>query len=418
MPTRLIKSSLLAGGLLLCTGIIYSSAGKSTKTRKTTASTTSESRRNESTGTSAAAGPVNDSTKQMVAPPSARKIQVAILLDVSNSMDGLISQAKAQLWNMVSLLGKSNCDGYAPKVEIALYEYGRSSNKPSAGYVEQITPFTTDLDEVSKQLFRLTTMGGDEYCGQVMYNSLNELKWEDGPDHYKVIFIAGNEDFLQGNMPFTKACAIAKQKQVVVNTIYCGDRMQGLNEHWNLGAECGNGSYTHINSNASIDLVATPYDDRLFELNKVLNATYIGYGHLARESKVKQEEADAQNYAMSKEVAAERVVVKGKKSLYTNSQWDLVDAQDADPQFYNKVAPSALPEQIRSKSRVEIKAYIESLASKRKEVQQELEAIQAQREKFILAEKAKKTGSTEQTLATEMEKILREQARRTGIRIP
>mgnify|MGYP003492397680 FL=1 len=28
------------------------------------------------------------------------KIQAAILLDVSGSMDGLIEQAKAQLWNM------------------------------------------------------------------------------------------------------------------------------------------------------------------------------------------------------------------------------------------------------------------------------------------------------------------------------
>ena len=31
------------------------------------------------------------------------KIQAAILLDVSNSMDGLIDQAKNQLWNMVNV---------------------------------------------------------------------------------------------------------------------------------------------------------------------------------------------------------------------------------------------------------------------------------------------------------------------------
>ena len=57
------------------------------------------------------------------------KIQAAILLDVSNSMDGLIEQAKAQLWNMVSVMGKAKCDGVAPQIEIALYEYGRSSIK-------------------------------------------------------------------------------------------------------------------------------------------------------------------------------------------------------------------------------------------------------------------------------------------------
>src|SRR5436190_20610689 len=56
------------------------------------------------------------------------KIQAAILLDVSNSMDGLISQAKAQLWNMVSIMGKAQCDGITPQIEIALYEYGRPDN--------------------------------------------------------------------------------------------------------------------------------------------------------------------------------------------------------------------------------------------------------------------------------------------------
>src|SRR5688500_938766 len=61
------------------------------------------------------------------APTAKSKIQVAILLDVSNSMDGLIEQAKAQLWNMVKVLGKANNNNVHPDIEIALYEYGRSS---------------------------------------------------------------------------------------------------------------------------------------------------------------------------------------------------------------------------------------------------------------------------------------------------
>src|SRR6188472_661832 len=76
------------------------------------------------------------------------KIQVAILLDVSNSMDGLIEQAKAQLWNMVSVMGKAKCDNQAPQIEIALYEYGRPTNDVKAGYVKQLSGFTTDLDKL------------------------------------------------------------------------------------------------------------------------------------------------------------------------------------------------------------------------------------------------------------------------------
>src|SRR6186713_3553880 len=74
------------------------------------------------------------------------KIQAAILLDVSNSMDGLIEQAKAQLWNMVNVMGKTKCNGETPQIEIALYEYGRTNNDVNKGYIKQISPFISDLD--------------------------------------------------------------------------------------------------------------------------------------------------------------------------------------------------------------------------------------------------------------------------------
>src|SRR5450432_2474949 len=185
------------------------------------------------------------SSKSVSMIASQPKIQVAILLDVSNSMDGLIDQAKAQLWNMVNVLGKAKCNNVQPNIEIALYEYGRSTNDVKNGYVKQISGFTTDLDKLSQSLFKLTTNGGDEYCGHVIFNSIQELNWDLSPASYKVIFISGNEDFLQGDIIYTKACDEAKKKGVIVNTIYCGDRMQGIQEHWNLNAECGNGSYSN-----------------------------------------------------------------------------------------------------------------------------------------------------------------------------
>ena len=107
------------------------------------------------------------------APSVAPKIQVAILLDVSNSMDGLIDQAKAQLWNMVSTMGKAQCENnLSPQIEIALYEYGRTTNDPKQGYVKQINAFSNDLDSISKNLFSLKTQGGDEFCGHVIFSSL------------------------------------------------------------------------------------------------------------------------------------------------------------------------------------------------------------------------------------------------------
>ena len=52
------------------------------------------------------------------------KIQLAILLDTSNSMDGLIGQAKSQLWKVVNELARSKRHGVHPSLEVALFEYG------------------------------------------------------------------------------------------------------------------------------------------------------------------------------------------------------------------------------------------------------------------------------------------------------
>ena len=52
------------------------------------------------------------------------KIQIALLLDTSNSMDGLIEQAKGKLWSIVNEFSRYEKGGVAPELEIGLFEYG------------------------------------------------------------------------------------------------------------------------------------------------------------------------------------------------------------------------------------------------------------------------------------------------------
>jgi hypothetical protein len=342
------------------------------------------------------------------------KIQAAILLDVSNSMDGLIEQAKAQLWNMVSVMGKATCNGVAPQIEIALYEYGRSSNNVSDGYVKQISPFTSDLDKLSQDLFKLTTNGGDEYCGQVIFTSLNELNWDTNSQNYKVIFIAGNEDFLQGSVLYTKACNLANQKGVIVNTIYCGDRLQGIKEHWNLAGECGNGSFTNINQDAKLPDIPTPYDSTLTVLNIKLNGTYLYYGADGKTNYSRQYLLDAGNAGISSQAGAQRTSVKGNKQLYNNASWDLVDAVDNDSLFISKVDMKTLPDSLQTKSRAELKQIVDTKNNERGTVQKEIATTSVQREKFIATERAKAASGNNNiaTLETEVEKVIRGQAKR------
>lgn len=341
------------------------------------------------------------------------KIQAAILLDVSGSMDGLIEQAKSQLWTMVSTLGKATCtNGASPQVELALYEYGRTDNNAAKGFVKQLSPFTNDLDEVSKILFGLRTNGGDEYCGQVIFTSLDELKWDTSSQNYKVIFIAGNEDFLQGNLHYTQACTKAKTKGVIVNTIYCGDRMQGIREHWNLAGECGNGSFTNINQDAKEPDIPTPFDNILITLNQKLNTTYIGYGYFGEENKTRQEEVDKLN-EYSSSVSAKRVAAKAKSNVYNNASWDLVDAVKADSGYFSKVDMKTLPDSLKNKTRLQLQQFVKTKADERNKIQKEIENTNLSREKFIAAEKAKSVNNkNEQTLESEVEKIIKLQAKR------
>jgi len=137
---------------------------------------------------------------ESIEPVTKHYIKVALLLDTSNSMDGLIDQAKAQLWEIVNELSYAKCKNARPNLEIALYEYGNDDLNSREGYLRKILAFTDDLDDVSKELFSLTTNGGSEYCGMVIQASLNQLDWGNNADDLKMIFIAGNEPFTQGNV--------------------------------------------------------------------------------------------------------------------------------------------------------------------------------------------------------------------------
>lgn len=342
-----------------------------------------------------------------------QKIQVAILLDVSNSMDGLINQAKEQLWNMVNLLGKVECNhNTKPNIEIALYEYGRSTNNANDGFVKQVSNFTSNLDSLSQHLFSLTTNGGDEYCGQVMFTSLSNLNWSNNSYDYKVIFIAGNEDFLQGNLHYSKACNLAKQRGVLVNTIYCGSKNQGIQEHWNLGAECGLGKFTFINSNQMIDDIETPYDSAIYVLNSKLNYSYIAYNQGFNSNMSNVVAQDKNNGNLSKKAGLKRVEAKANNGLYNNSSWDLVDAYKKDSFIISKVERKYLPDSLKKLNESDLKKYVVTKQKDRDGNQEEITKLTRLRNDFLKAAKDKKSTKTgEPTLETEIEKIIKEQVK-------
>ena len=106
---------------------------------------------------------------------------------------------------------------------VALYQYGNSRLPQSAGYIEQLSGLTTDLDAVSVRLYSLHTQGGKEYAPQAVLKAVEDLAWTDDDSVEKVIVIAGNEGFSQGPVSEDDAFKAANDKGIRVVPIFCAN---------------------------------------------------------------------------------------------------------------------------------------------------------------------------------------------------
>ncbi|PXW12965.1 MULTISPECIES: VWA domain-containing protein [Chryseobacterium] len=350
--------------------------------------------------------PVNSITKE-------NKIQVALLLDTSNSMDGLIDQAKSRLWNIVNTLTTLRYNGKAPEIEIALYEYGNDGIRDE-NYIRQVTPLTQDLDLVSEKLFALRTNGGSEYCGAVIRDASANLNWDSNEKSMKLIYIAGNESFDQGKINYKEVVSKSKGKNIYTNTIFCGSREEGIQTFWQNGALLGGGKYFNIDSDRKVLYIETPYDIRISECNAKLNDTYIYYGNHGSEYRLKQITQDKNAEAQSASNLVERAVAKSKKNAYKNDHWDLVDKAEKDAGFIANVKESELPAELKGKSKEEIQKTIAIKSAARDKIQKEIEELSRKRQMYIDSEMKKRGTDDSDDLGKAIESSILELAKKNG----
>lgn len=340
-------------------------------------------------------------------------VQIAVLLDTSGSMQGLIEQAKTQLWKLVNEFITAKQDGKTPVVQVALYEYGKDALKSKEHWIRQIQPLTRDLDKVSEELFALTTNGGEEYCGAVIQRATLDLAWDPNPKVYKAIFIAGNEPFTQGPIDSKQSCKDAIAKGIIVNTIHCGGEAQGIAEHWNQGALLADGKYLVIDQNQAIVHIEAPQDKEIVKLNEELNKTYINYGSAAPAAKARQVAQDSNAAAKPESGAQVQRIVSKASSNYYNDTWDLVDASKKKDFDITKVKEADLPEEMKKMTAEERKAHLVKKTAERAEIQKKVLALNKEREAYVATQR--KESAKNDTLDTAMVKALSTQAEKKGI---
>jgi len=328
------------------------------------------------------------------------KVQIAILLDNSGSMGGLLNQARTEIWKVVNEFANAKQRGIRPRLELALYEYGDG--------VQRLQHFTTELDRVSEQLFGISVHGGDEYCGQVIQAAVNELEWSGDPDDLKLIYIAGNEPFTQGPVKPAAAIEAAKKKGISVNPIHCG----GEDPTWRQGAAVAGTGLMVIDHNSVVAQVVAPQDAELTRLGQELNKTYIGYGAQGGASMARQAAEDKKAQAAAPAAMATRAVSKSA-AQYDNRSWDLVDGAGKGGVKVEAVPAAELPPEMRAMDEQQKKDYVAQKSKQREDIQKKIQKLGEERKKF-LAEEAKKNASAPSTLEAAMTGSARKQAEATG----
>lgn len=347
--------------------------------------------------------------------PSRPVVELAICLDTSGSMDGLIENAKQKIWAIVNDLALAQP---TPLLRVALLTYGNDGHDPERGWVLVRSDFTEDLDLISRELFALTTNGGTELVARVIRTSVDTLAWTAGNQGLKLIVVAGNESAEQDTQYAAGDMASAAIAQgILVNTIYCGSPMDEIAPGWKAVSLKADGQFAVIDHNNVALAIETPFDGRLGELSTAINATYLPYGEQGILACENQRAQDVNAESCNAWTVASRAQTKGGM-LYFNAHWDLVDACRAADFDLSKVADKDLPEAMRAMTLEERKAHIAAKCAQRDAIQKDINEIGAQRMAFLEIAIAKLVAEGQESLDRVVRDAIRAQASAKGLNFP
>lgn len=347
-----------------------------------------------------------------ITPAEARRtVELAICLDTSGSMDGLIEAAKLKLWDIVNDLALATP---TPRLRVALLTFGNDGHLAEDGWVRVDSPLTEDLDEISRQLFALRTNGGTEYVGRVLREAGEQLEWTPSDSTLKLVVVAGNESADQDQtFRYADVCKGLISRGIMVNAIYCGNPADEIAPGWREVALLADGHYAAIDHNNGNIVIASPFDDKLAELSSTINRTYLAYGEKGAWGATNQAQQDANAQTLNSAVVAARCQSKGS-ALYSNEHWDLVDACRSAAFKLADVKDEDLPESMRGKTLEQKQAIVADMAAQREAIQKEIADFSARRQAYVNEELKKHQSEEDRSFDTALRKAIRAQAMSKG----
>jgi hypothetical protein len=317
------------------------------------------------------------------------RVQIAIALDTSGSMDGLIDQARTQIWDVVRFVDGFSRDGTQTRIEVALYQYGNDGIPANERHIRLEVPISTDLDALSRNLFALRTNGGSEYCGAVIAAATTGLRWSEDPRDLRMILVAGNEAFSQGPVEPMGACRVANARGIVVNTLHCGREGTVIDREWAAGAETASGAAFVIDHNQKITTPTAPQDAEIARLNQRLNQTYLPLGDdgVAAHNEQSVQDTNASRTAWN---LSSRASVKASANYVCD--WDLLDAMASKRIDLATIDQTRLPAAMRGMTPDERAIFVEAKRLERTAIQSQIRQLSGERDNWLANRRRESVG--------------------------
>jgi hypothetical protein len=199
----------------------------------------------------------------------------------------------------------------------------------------------------------------------------------------------------KNDVPYYISCKIAKQKDIVLNTILMGNNAVAK-KIWEEIAICNDGAYVNVNMNVNDIAIATPHDSVIAILNDKLDDYKYYYGSATFKSngysaKLKAKEVAGASKVNVKAQRAEYNAYKSKKLAFAKvKDNEIFNDLDNGLVILDTLSQAALPDEFKNLPKDSAIKVITQKMVEKKQVEKQLQEEMTKRNKYIEVELSKK----------------------------
>jgi hypothetical protein len=343
---------------------------------------------------------------------SAPRIEVCFVLDTTGSMSGLIEGAKAKIWSIANQMIAAEP---TPELKIGLIAYRDRGD----AYVTRLFDLDEDIDTVYENLQGFQADGGGdtpESVNQALHEAVTRISWSSDRKVLKIIFLVGDcpphMDY-QDDVKYHDTCQQAVKQDLIINTVQCGNH-GATTPIWQEIGRLAEGSFVAIGQSGDMEIITTPMDEKLAELNVAIGRTLVPYGSHNERERVMAKQVAAESAAAP--AAADRLAYNMATSRVVQGGGDLVDDLADGSIKLEDLDRNELPPDMQKLDPEQQQAYLDKQAATRKQLQTEINQLLEERRAYIEARNreliAEGGGSA---FDQQVARMIREQAGRKGI---